>query len=1025
MNGTPVESGLAPAITGLDSEIVSHETHDEVASNLSGRATSDPDEDRPPTPPSKNILRCKSKHVFSTFNARTLAPVGRIEELLHCCNLFSTEILAIQEHRIYHPDETLKTTLCDNYQFITSSSTKNSVNASVGGVGFLLSAQVKDNLENAESISSRIMLLEFSGNPKLTVICVYSPHNESPEAEVDSFYSDLRSVMENIPPHNFLAIMGDFNAKLGPDSVNFTFNDHTNRNGEKLIDFMEEYNLFSANNNFMKPKNQLWTHESPSGKLSQIDYMLFRKKWKNSIHDSRSFSSFTVSSDHRAVSSFVQLSLRSSKKSKPHPMKCYDWKEVAMNKDLSNNFSLEVYNRFQSLCDASDIEDSVEDIYGTLISCTEEVAKEMLPLKKKANKKETQNSTPVTRAREKLKETSLKYHKNPSRNLKQRLNAAKKDLDDAYLNAEADFIMGKIDTLEHLHTSNKHHEAWKTIKEISGKNSNAAPRIKGGSTKARLDCWYNHFKNLLGKEANLSENYTLPLEEVSSELNIPTSNFTLVELKAVLKKIKPSKAFGPDNIPAIIWKDDHFHELLLNLCNFCAFGHKISPSYWRKSQIIPVPKKGDLSLVTNYRGISLIPIAAKIYNKLILNRLIPHVDPLLRNNQNGFRAGRSTLSQILALRRIIEEMSHCNRDLALVFIDFSKAFDSVDRSMMFKILQLYGIPGEIIDAIKILYTDTSATILSPDGETSPFDICAGILQGDTLAPFLFIIVVDYVLRVSVDKINDNGLEIHPRKSSRNPAVYLTDTDFADDIALISGSLSKAQNLLLSLESAANSVGLHLNESKTEYVNRTIDETTLIKTLSGYILKCKEDYKYLGSYISSSEKDFRVRKGMAWSACNNLHKIWTSKLDVSIKIKIFKTLVEPILLYGCETWTLSKKAEKRLDGSYTRLLMRVKHLSWKCHPTKHQIYGDLPPVSSIVRSKRVQFAGHCFRASSEVISSLILWKPNSIGRRSRKLTFLDTISRDTGLKEQDLKTAMLDRNCWREIVHSIVSTAVEQ
>ena len=358
---------------------------------------------------------------------------------------------------------------------------------------------------------------------------------------------------------------------------------------------------------------------------------------------------------------------------------------------------------------------------------------------------------------------------------------------------------------------------------------------------------------------------------------------------------------------------------------------------WRKSQIIPVPKKGDLSLVTNYRGISLLPIAAKIFNKLLLKRLLPHVDSLLRKNQNGFRAGRSTLSQILALRRIIEEMTHCNRDAALVFIEFSKAFDSVDRSMMFQILKLYGIPGDIIEAIKIFYTDTSATVLSPDGETPLFNICAGILQGDTLAPFLFILVVDYILRVSVDKINDNGLEIQPRKSSRHPAVYLTDTDFADDIALISGSLSNAQNLLRSMESAANSVGLHLNESKTEYVNFCKNDATVIKTLNGTILKCKEDYKYLGSYISSSEKDFNVRKGMAWSASNKLHKIWKSGLDVLIKVNIFRSLIEPILLYGSETWTFSKKAEKRLDGCYTRLLMRAKNLSWKRHPTKSHIW----------------------------------------------------------------------------------------
>ena len=121
---------------------------------------------------------------------------------------------------------------------------------------------------------------------------------------------------------------------------------------------------------------------------------------------------------------------------------------------------------------------------------------------------------------------------------------------------------------------------------------------------------------------------------------------------------------------------------------------------------------------------------------------------------------------------------------------------------------------------------------------------------------------------------------------------------------------------------------------------------------------------------------------------SIPKIWISKLDTKIKIQLFKCLIEPILLYGCETWTLSKKAEKRLDGTYTRLLMRVKNLSWKHHPTKHQIYGSLPPVSSIVRSKRVQFAGHCLRASSEIISPVVLlYNSHSIGRRSRKVNYI--------------------------------------
>ena len=152
-------------------------------------------------------------------------------------------------------------------------------------------------------------------------------------------------------------------------------------------------------------------------------------------------------------------------------------------------------------------------------------------------------------------------------------------------------------------------------------------------------------------------------------------------------------------------------------------------------------------------------------------------------------------------------------------------------------------------------------------------------------------------------------------------------------------------------------------------NQPDNGTEILKTTSDYTLKRVDDFKYLGSYISSSQKDFNTRKGMAWSACNNLHRIWTSKLDTKIKIRIFRATVEPILLYGSETWTLPVRLERRLDGCYTRLLMRAKNLSWKNHPTIGQIYGNLSSASSLVRQRRTQYAGHCLRANTEIISSL--------------------------------------------------------
>ena len=198
--------------------------------------------------------------------------------------------------------------------------------------------------------------------------------------------------------------------------------------------------------------------------------------------------------------------------------------------------------------------------------------------------------------------------------------------------------------------------------------------------------------------------------------------------------------------------------------------------------------------------------------------------------------------------------------------------------------------------------------------------------------------------------------------------------------------------------------------------KTTDET--VRTIHGDNIKHVEDFRYLGSYIADSRKDFNIRKGMAWSACIKLQKIWTSGIADHLKVRFFRACVEPVLLYGSETWTLKKEGEKRLDGCYTRLLMKAKNISWKKHPTLQQIYGDLPPITTVLAKRRARFAGHCMRASDQSISSILPWRVRQANRGRRPLTFLDTVARDAGLDVGDIKNAMLDRAVWRDIVGGI-------
>ena len=146
-----------------------------------------------------------------------------------------------------------------------------------------------------------------------------------------------------------------------------------------------------------------------------------------------------------------------------------------------------------------------------------------------------------------------------------------------------------------------------------------------------------------------------------------------------------------------------------------------------KGCILSFPKKGDLGLAKNYRGITLTSITAKIYNALLRNRIEPQIDNILRKNQNGFQRNRSMTSQILTIRRILEGIQAKNLQAMIQFVDFSKAFDSIHRGKMEQILLAYSLPKETIAAIMILYKNTKVKVGSPDGDTEYFDIVAGVL----------------------------------------------------------------------------------------------------------------------------------------------------------------------------------------------------------------------------------------------------------------------------------------------------------
>ena len=214
----------------------------------------------------------------------------------------------------------------------------------------------------------------------------------------------------------------------------------------------------------------------------------------------------------------------------------------------------------------------------------------------------------------------------------------------------------------------------------------------------------------------------------------------------------------------------------------------------------------------------------------------------------------ATTEQILALRKIIEGIEDKSLSAVVTFIDFKKAFDTIHRGKMIKILKAYGILDILVHAIEDTYQGTKAKVVTSDGDTDELDILAGVLQGESLTPYLFIIVLDYCLRSAIEgKEESLGFTISPRRSRRVGPVNITDLDFADEIALLSDTAAQAQELLSNLENAALRVGLHVTAKKTQFMVYNQPTHVEIHTEDGSCLEEVKYFKYLGSWVQSTKQ----------------------------------------------------------------------------------------------------------------------------------------------------------------------------
>ena len=375
------------------------------------------------------------------------------------------------------------------------------------------------------------------------------------------------------------------------------------------------------------------------------------------------------------------------------------------------------------------------------------------------------------------------------------------------------------------------------------------------------------------------------------------------EVKWALESITKNKAGECDGIPVELFqilKDDAM-KVLHSICQQI-WKTQQWPQDWKISIFIPIPQKGNPKECSNYCTISLISHTSKVMLRILQSRLQQYMNQERPDVQTGFRKGRGARDQIANTSWIIEQAREFQRNLYFCFIDYVKAFYCVDHNKVWKILKEMGISDHLICLLRNLYAGQEATFRTGHGTTDWFQIGKGVRQGCVLSPCLFNFYAKYIMRNAGLEEAQAGIKIARRN--------IDNLRYADDTTLMAESEEELKSLLMKVKEESEKVGYKLNIQKTKIMapgpitSWQIDGETVA------------DFIFLGSKITADgdcSHEIKRHLLLGRKVITNLDRILKSRdIALSTKVRLVKAMVFPVVMYGCESWTI-KKAEHQRTG----------------------------------------------------------------------------------------------------------------
>ena len=579
------------------------------------------------------------------------------------------------------------------------------------------------------------------------------------------------------------------------------------------------------------------------------------------------------------------------------------------------------------------------------------------------------------------------------------------------------------------------------ITPMKSKDGHHTIRDAGGL----MDRWTEHYRDLFTNPSTVDESIIkdLPQYDVMEAMDVIPD---IDEIKKATAQIRGGKAPGLDGIPIEVVKcgGDSMNRKIADLIVDIWSG---TPVYqdWKDAILVSIYKgKGKRSICGQYRGVSLLAAVGKIFSRILLNRLEKYLCPkVLPESQCGFRAGRGTTDMVFTVRQIQKKCIEHRLDLVQVFVDLTKAFDTVNRCALLIVLKKLGCPVHFVDMIQQLHDNMKARVSYNGKLSSSIPIDNGVKQGDIPAPTLFSIFFAVTLVLAI-KDCDIGIYLRYRMTgklfnirrfnakSKTFISIVRDLLYADDVDLVAHSEQDMQVIMDRFSEACRTMGLTISLNKTKVMftpapgNRYYEPNIIV---NGTPLEVVDTFVYLGSMIAKdgsldNEITRRIEQGSA--SFGKLEKRLWCRQEISIKTKlsIYEACVITTLLYCSETWTTYRRHIKVLERFHQNCLRHILKIRWDSYTPDTDVLTQAGSQSIETRiiKNRMRWSGHIIRQEDTRLPKQVLYGElvaNTRPPHKPRKRYKDCLKNDMlqlKMLDPDWEKQAENRTGWRRLVH---------